>query len=225
MRRLSRVSTCSAAVTDTGCGIPAGLIHEVFEPFFTTKAEGKGSGLGLSMVYGFVKQSHGHMKIYSEVGQGTTIKLYLPRLFAPEDRAEDGANQPLQGGNETILVVEDDEDVRATSVSTLQDLGYRVLEAGDALSAWQLVESGQAVDVLFTDVVMPGPLKSTELASKAMARLPELAVLFTSGYTENAIVHGGRLDSGVELLPKPYSREALANKIRNMLQKSGASRT
>ena len=207
------------AVTDTGCGIPGDIVDEVFEPFFTTKPEGKGSGLGLSMVYGFVKQSHGHIKIYSEVGQGTTIKLYLPRSILPEDRTEEADHQPMEGGSETILVVEDDAEVRNTSVATLRDLGYHVLEAADAQTALQIVETGQPVDVLFTDVVMPGPLKSTELAREATTRLPKLAVLFTSGYTENAIVHGGRLDHGVELLPKPYTREALADKIRSVLLK------
>jgi PAS domain S-box-containing protein len=208
------------AVTDTGCGIPAGMIDDVFEPFFTTKPPGKGSGLGLSMVYGFVKQSSGHIKIYSEVGQGTTIKLYLPRSTLPEDIATPLDTGPAEGGSESILVVEDDEDVRETAVATLQDLGYRVLKARDAQSALNVIESGTQVDLLFTDVVMPGELRSPELARRAKERLPKLAVLFTSGYTENAIVHGGRLDAGVELLPKPYTREMLALKIRALLTKA-----
>ena len=209
------------AISDTGSGIPPDIIDQVFEPFFTTKAEGKGSGLGLSMVYGFVKQSNGHIKIYSEKGLGTTIKLYLPRATEPEDVTVQTVNGPVEGGNESVLVVEDDEEVRDTTVAMLHDLGYRVLKARDAQSALGVIESGLPIDLLFTDVVMPGALRSPELARKARERLPDIAVLFTSGYTENAIVHGGRLDPGVELLPKPYSREALALKIRTVLAKRG----
>ncbi|WP_244610559.1 PAS domain S-box protein [Microvirga pakistanensis] len=205
------------AVTDTGSGIPPEILERVFDPFFSTKPEGKGTGLGLSMVYGFVKQSGGHIKIYSEVGQGTTVKIYLPRVHEQEDVLTDLRTTPVRGGTETILVVEDDEDVRETAVALLSDLGYRVLKARDAMSALTVIESGIEIDLLFTDVVMPGPLRSPELARKARARLPHIAVLFTSGYTENAIVHGGRLDPGVELLPKPYSREDLARKIRHVL--------
>jgi PAS domain S-box-containing protein len=205
------------AVTDTGSGIPPDILERVFEPFFSTKPEGKGTGLGLSMVYGLVKQSGGHIKIYSEVGQGTTVKIYLPRVHEQEDMLTDLRTAPVRGGSETILVVEDDEDVRETAVALLSELGYRVLKARDAASALTVIESGIEIDLLFTDVVMPGPLRSPELARKAKARLPQIAVLFTSGYTENAIVHGGRLDPGVELLPKPYSREDLARKIRHVL--------
>jgi len=206
------------AVSDTGCGIPAQFIDKVFDPFFSTKPEGKGSGLGLSMVYGFVKQSNGHIKIYSEPGLGTTIKLYLPRAAQTEDPLVPAGDSAADGGTEWVLVVEDDEEVRETAVATLQDLGYRVLKAKDAQSALNIIESGVTVDVLFTDVVMPGTLRSPELARRAKVRLPKLAVLFTSGYTENAIVHGGRLDAGVELLPKPYTREALAGKIRRVIK-------
>jgi PAS domain S-box-containing protein len=205
------------AVTDTGCGMPPEIIEKVFEPFFSTKGEGKGSGLGLSMVYGFVKQSGGHVKIYSEVGEGTTIKLYLPRADAPEDIEIDVESGPTAGGSETVLVVEDDDEVRATVVEMLSELGYRVLKAVDASSALSVIESGIPIDILFTDVVMPGRLKSPELARMARERLPDLTVLFTSGYTENSIVHGGKLDAGVELLSKPYSREALARKFRHVL--------
>lgn len=206
------------AVTDTGCGIPAELLERVFEPFYTTKPEGQGTGLGLSMVYGFVKQSGGHIKIYSEVGHGTTVRIYLPRARQPEDVETDIETGVITGGSETVLVVEDDEDVRGTVVDLLSELGYRVLRAKDAQSALAIVESGVPIDLLFTDVVMPGPLGSPELARKARERLPNVAVLFTSGYTDNAIVHGGRLDEGVDLLSKPYSREAMARKIRNVLR-------
>jgi PAS domain S-box-containing protein len=206
------------AVTDTGCGIPAELLERVFEPFYTTKPEGQGTGLGLSMVYGFVKQSGGHIKIYSEVGHGTTVRIYLPRARQPEDIETDLETGPITGGSETVLVVEDDEDVRGTVVDLLSELGYRVLRAKDAQSALAIVESGVPIDLLFTDVVMPGPLGSPELARKARERLPNIAVLFTSGYTDNAIVHGGRLDEGVDLLSKPYTREAMARKIRHVLR-------
>ncbi len=206
------------AVTDTGCGIPADIIEHVFDPFFTTKQEGQGTGLGLSMVFGFVKQSGGHIKIYSEPGQGTTIRIYLPRTRQEEDIATDVETGPVTGGTETVLVVEDDEDVRVAAIEILSDLGYRVLRARDAQSALAIVESGVPIDVLFTDVVMPGTLRSPELARKARERLPSIAVLFTSGYTDNAIVHGGRLDDGIELLSKPYTREALARKLRYILR-------
>jgi PAS domain S-box-containing protein len=206
------------AVTDTGTGMSPDVMERVFEPFFTTKPEGQGTGLGLSMVYGFVKQSSGHIKIYSELGHGTTIRLYLPRVRQDEDLPTEIDAGPVKGGTETIMVVEDDEEVRTVVVEMLTELGYRVLKAKDAQSALAIIESGIAIDLLFTDVVMPGPLRSPELARKARERIPTIAVLFTSGYTENAIVHGGRLDEGIELLSKPYTREALARKIRHELR-------
>ena len=205
------------AVTDTGEGMPADVMKRAFEPFFSTKPVGKGSGLGLSMVYGFVKQSGGHIKIYSEPGEGTTVRIYLPRSVEEEDRLAEVDYGPVTGGTETILVAEDDDEVRATVVEMLGDLGYSVLKARDAASALTVIESGVSIDLLFTDVVMPGPLRSPDLARKARERLPDLVVLFTSGYTENSIVHDGRLDAGVELLSKPYSRETLARKIRATL--------
>ncbi|KAG9600326.1 hypothetical protein KCV01_g7992, partial [Aureobasidium melanogenum] len=204
------------AVTDTGHGIEADIVDKVFDPFFTTKPEGRGTGLGLSMVYGFVKQSGGHIRIYSEAGHGTTVKLYLPRTMQSEDVIVDVDTGPVTGGSETILVAEDDDAVRDTVVAMLADLGYRVLKARDASSALSIVDSGIPIDLLFTDVVMPGSLKSTELARKACERLPGMAVVFTSGYTENSIVHGGRLDESVELLSKPYTRESLARKLRQV---------
>ncbi len=210
------------AVTDTGSGMAPEVASRAFEPFFSTKEEGKGTGLGLSMVYGFVKQSGGHVKIYSEIGQGTSVKIYLPRSTAAEEPIGPVEQQGAVGGSETILVAEDDEAVRATVVEMLTQLGYRVLKATDAASALAVIESGVPIDVLFTDVVMPGTLRSPELARIARERLPNLAVLFTSGYTENAIVHGGRLDPGVELLGKPYTRERLARRIRQVLAKQKA---
>jgi PAS domain S-box-containing protein len=204
------------AVTDTGCGVSPELLEKVFEPFFSTKPEGSGTGLGLSMVYGFVKQSGGHIKIYSEVGYGTTVKIYLPRCTQGEDQPVETSTE-MRGGTETVLVVEDDEAVRESAVSLLRDLGYRVLQAPDARSALSIIESGVALDLLFTDVVMPGTMRSPELAARARQRMPGIAVLFTSGYTENSIVHAGRLDEGVELLSKPYTQEALALKVRQVL--------
>lgn len=212
------------AVTDTGEGIPPDVLEKVFEPFFTTKPEGVGTGLGLSMVHGLVKQSGGHIKIYSEVGEGTTVKLYLPRAVQSEEAWVESAPQEVMGGDETILVVEDDDEVRETAVALLTDLGYRVLKASDAAGGLAVVESGIHIDLLFTDVVMPGQVRSPELARRAQALKPELSVLFTSGYTQNAIVHGGRLDPGVELLPKPYTREALAKKVRHVLRNAAQRR-
>jgi len=206
------------SVSDTGCGMSADLLEKAFDPFFSTKPEGSGTGLGLSMVYGFVKQSGGHIKMYSEVGHGTTVKLYLPRAMEAELPVDVVRAGDVQGGTESILVVEDDDAVRDTAVSLLQKLGYKVFQARDAQSALTVLDSGIALDLMFTDVIMPGPIRSPELAQKAKARLPHLAVLFTSGYTENAIVHAGRLDSGVELLSKPYGSDALARKVRQVLE-------
>jgi PAS domain S-box-containing protein len=205
------------AVSDTGEGMTPDVLAQAFEPFFSTKPEGKGTGLGLSMVYGFVKQSGGHVKIYSEPGHGTTVKMYLPRSMEAEDVLAPVDNFPPVGGSEVVLVAEDDDQVRGTVVELLGELGYQVLQAHDAESALAIVQSGMRIDLLFTDVVMPGKLRSPDLARKARERLPDIAVLFTSGYTQNAIVHGGRLDAGVELLSKPYSREDLARKVRHAL--------
>jgi PAS domain S-box-containing protein len=205
------------AVSDTGCGMTPEVQEQAFDPFFSTKPEGKGSGLGLSMVYGFAKQSGGSVKIDSMVDEGTTVRLYLPRTLAEEESYPAPEHFAVVGGAETVLVVEDDDGVRATVVDLMSELGYRVLKASDPASALAIIDSGEAVDLLFTDVVMPGSLRSPELARRARERLPSLAVLYTSGYTESAIVHGGRLDAGVELLSKPYTRETLARKIRHVL--------
>lgn len=205
------------SVADTGCGMAPEVLERVFDPFFTTKPEGQGTGLGLSMVYGFVRQSGGSVTIGSRVGEGTVVRLLLPRAAVAADSAPDALSGPVVGGSETILVVEDDPDVRATVVDLLTDLGYRVLKAPDAQTALSQIESGVPIDLLFTDVVMPGPLRSTELARRAQDILPGLAVLFTSGYTDGAIVHAGRLDPGVSLLSKPYNREDLARQLRHML--------
>lgn len=209
------------AVTDTGTGMPQDVLERAFDPFFTTKPEGEGTGLGLSMAYGFVKQSGGHIKIYSETGHGTTVKIYLPRSTQPAVEPPRRTRAPVKGGTETILVVEDDRKVQSTAIDTLTGLGYRVLKADDAQQALTVLRSGVDVDLLFSDVVMPGPIRSTDMAAQATLLLPRMKVLFTSGYTHNAIVHGGRLDPGVELLSKPYSRDQLARKIRQMLDAPG----
>ncbi|KAK45575.1 histidine kinase [Caballeronia jiangsuensis] len=208
-------------VTDTGAGMPPEVLERAFDPFFTTKPEGEGTGLGLSMAYGFVKQSGGHIRIYSEVGHGTTVRVYLPRSSMGAIDPVVWRSTPIAGGTETILVVEDDQKVQATVIEMLTDLGYTVLKADNADQALVVLSSGVHVDLVFTDVVMPGSLKSPEMARRAVESRPHLKVLFTSGYTQNAIVHGGRLDPGVELLSKPYSREDLAFKIRQMLGSSG----
>lgn len=212
------------AVSDTGSGIAPDIIERVCEPFFTTKTERKGSGLGLSMVYGFVTQSGGHLRILSEPGAGTQVLLSLPRIDAPADAPQRTleSKAAIPGGGERILVVEDDEQVRTVVVALIEGLGYRVSEATDAARALALIESGASVDLLFTDVVMPGSLKSPELARLARLRMPGLKVLFTSGYTADAIMHDGRLDPGVELLSKPYTREQLAWRLRGLLDAGAA---
>jgi signal transduction histidine kinase/HAMP domain-containing protein len=205
------------AVSDTGVGIPAAIREQVFEPFFTTKQLGKGTGLGLSMVYGFVKQSDGHIKLYSEEGHGTTIKLYLPRSLARAAAERPAPVVAPVGGGEVILVVEDDDMVRAHVITQLESLGYRTLAASDGPEALGLIDGGAAFDLLFTDVIMPGGLNGRQLADAAAQRRPGLRVLYTSGYTENAIVHHGRLDPGVALLNKPYRKADLAKKVREVL--------
>ena len=205
-------------MTDTGTGIPQADIDKVFDPFFTTKATGKGSGLGLSMVYGFVKQSGGHVTIYSEQGEGTTVKIYLPRSedAAGKSRHTDPIESPEARG-ETILVVEDDTDVRTLAVALLRDLGYESLEAADAQSALRMLETSSQINLLFTDVILPGGVNGLELAAQVGQRRPGIGVLYTSGYTENAIIHQGRFDEGMALLKKPYKKSHLARKIRAVL--------
>ena len=208
-------------VTDTGTGMHPEVIEQAFDPFFTTKPEGEGTGLGLSMAYGFIKQSGGHIRIYSEVGHGTMIRIYLPKTSEEALEPLARLNATPAGGTETILVVEDDPKVQSTVLEMLSGLGYTVLKADDAEQALVVLQSGIHVDLLFTDVVMPGRLKSPEMARKAVQLQPGLKVLFTSGYTQNAIVHGGRLDPGVELLSKPYGRDTLAQKLRSVLSEGG----
>ena len=206
------------AVSDTGEGMPDEVRARVFEPFFTTKVDGKGTGLGLSMVYGFVKQSNGHIQIYSEQGQGTTVKIYLPRSRQAEQTTLlmlDTPPPPEAG--RTILVVEDEEAVREAAMAMIEELGYHRLEAADAEQALAVLERGDRVDLVFTDVVMPGPLRTRDFAQKMRQLRPGLPVLFTSGYTDNAIIHQGRLDEGVHLISKPYAKADLARRIAALL--------
>jgi len=209
------------AVSDTGAGMSRDIQDRAFEPFFTTKEPGQGTGLGLSQVYGFVKQSGGHVKIYSELGEGTTIKIYLPRAHAPASAVADN-EAPVLGsrGSETILVVEDEAEVRSYLLETLSDLDYQVHAASDGAAALALFESGALrVDLLLTDVVMPG-MNGRQLADELRERQPGLKVLFMTGYSRNAIVHQGRLDPGVALLQKPLTQAMLAAKIRDVLDRS-----
>jgi CheY-like chemotaxis protein len=209
----------SISVSDTGIGMNSDTVARAFEPFFTSKPPGQGTGLGLSQVYGFVKQSNGHVKIYSEIGHGTTVKIYLPRHSMEPVVIEepDQALAPNAESEETILVVEDDDDVRANTVEILRELGYRVVEAHDGPSALRLLERQARVDLLFTDIVLPGGMTGAQAAAQAVGLRPTLKVLFTTGYARNAIIHHGRLDKGVRLITKPFTSADLANKVRDVL--------
>ncbi|HTW89288.1 MAG TPA: PAS domain S-box protein [Candidatus Binataceae bacterium] len=206
-------------ISDTGAGMTPEVMAKAFDPFFTTKEVGQGTGLGLSQVYGFIKQSGGHVKIYSEVGAGTTIKIYLPRYFSADSANElqpDAIAIP-QAKGETILVVEDEADVRSSAVEMLRDLGYRVIEAADGVSGLGLLDTHHEIDLLFTDIGLPGGMNGRQLADEAQRHKAGLKVLFTSGYARNAVVHHGRLDPGVELIVKPFTYAGLAAKVRSIL--------
>jgi CheY-like chemotaxis protein len=207
------------AVADTGAGMSREVLAKAFDPFFTTKGAGKGTGLGLSQVYGFVRQSGGHVKIYSEIGHGTSVKIYLPRLYgeaAATEQAKRLATVHRGSRSEIILVVEDDERVRAVSVEALRELGYGVVEASSPSQALRMLDKGQQFTLLFTDVVMPD-MSGRQLADRVRVKRPTLKVLYTTGYTRNAIVHNGMLDPGTNLLTKPFSIEELAGKVRKIL--------
>jgi CheY-like chemotaxis protein len=206
------------SVSDTGCGIDAENLGRVFEPFFTTKEVGKGTGLGLSMVYGFAKQSGGHVKVYSELGHGTSVKLYLPKADR-ESQAPSRQSAPMGNlrGSEVILLAEDNAAVREFAKSQLEDLGYRVFDAGDGKEALRMIEEHPEIDLLFTDLVMPGGMNGRELAHEASRLNPRLKVLFCSGYAKDTVLHQGLLDEDVQLLNKPYTRLELAKRIREVL--------
>lgn len=205
------------AFTDTGHGMPDDVKARAFEPFFSTKGIGKGTGLGLSMAYGFVKQSGGHIDIDSTVGEGTTINILLPRTATTATEKKTVPVRTLVGGTETILAVDDERDILDNVVAMLRDLGYRVLTADSAETALAVLDQEAHIDMLFTDVIMPGTVSATELAECARRTHPGIRVLFTSGYTENAVIHNGRLDEGVNLLSKPYGRAELASAVRAVL--------
>ena len=208
------------AVSDTGVGMTGEVVARAFEPFFTTKEVGRGTGLGLSMVYGFVKQSGGHVIIYSEPGQGTTVKLYFPRYLGavPQPVVEVRSSVPHAGHDEVILVVEDSAEVRSYSVMVLSELGYRVLEAGSAEEAIAILRSDSRIDLLFTDVILPGR-SGKLLADEAQELRPGLKILYTTGYSRNAIVHHGRLDAGVQLITKPFTFEEVAKRVRDVMDR------
>ena len=209
---------CMIAISDTGRGMPPEIAARAFDPFFTTKPTGQGTGLGLSQVYGFVKQSRGHVKIYSELGAGTAVKIYLPRVLG---KADEPATAPLPSAqpgqaSEVILLVEDDPLVRGFSTEALRELGYTVLDSESAAGALDILAARPEVRLLFTDVVMPD-VNGRQLADEALRRRPDLKVLFTTGYTRNAVVHGGVLDAGVNLLSKPFTVAQLAERVRALL--------
>jgi signal transduction histidine kinase len=206
-------------IADTGTGMPPDVLERAFEPFFTTKPTGQGTGLGLSMAYGFVKQSGGEIVLKSEAGRGTSVRIWLPRTEAAPAMAEDIAAPPLMGGLETILVVEDEENVRDATCGILSALGYRVLEAPDAAAAKAIVENGERIDLVFSDVIMPGPVSSLQLGEAVRARLPKAKILYTSGYAEGVLAHEGRMEAGVNLLQKPYHPDALGARIRHLLRR------
>jgi CheY-like chemotaxis protein len=201
----------------------ADVIERAFDPFYTTKSVGRGTGLGLSQVFGFVKQSHGHVKIYTEPGQGTAVKIYLPRFFGEElaggaHAVADGGPLPRARDEEIVLVVEDEERVRHVSVDALRELGYTVVQASDAKQALAVLAVQPRVDLLFTDVVMPD-MNGRQLADAVTRTWPAVKILYTTGYTRNAIVHNGMLDPGVAFLPKPFTLGQLAAKVRQVLDK------
>ena len=205
------------AVTDTGVGMPPSILKRAFEPFFTTKREGHGTGLGLSMVFGFVRQSGGHVEMWSEEGKGSVVQMYFPHSLEPESLDMPIDQVPHSGGQETILVVEDNEGVRLTVVEVLEQSGYTVLTAEDGDRAMLALEGGLQPDLIFTDVVMPGRLKSTDLADWARAQQPPVAVLFTSGHTRDMLSSNHLLSPDIHLLSKPYSPEALTQRVRSVL--------
>ena len=209
------------AVSDTGCGMSQETADRIFEPFFTTKESGRGTGLGLSMVYGFAKQSGGHMTVETQVGEGTTISIYLPRSLETEMITEPAGEHRLIGGTETILLVEDDDSVRDTTFNLLSELGYTVIQAPDAEEALAKVKEGHHIDLVFTDVVMPGAMNGHDLALQVANLRPEILVLFTSGFVQDTVFQNGRLLNGVQLISKPYTQVELANKLREVIGREG----
>jgi signal transduction histidine kinase/PAS domain-containing protein len=210
----------SLCVTDTGCGMTPEVQARVFDPFYTTKPLGEGTGLGLSMIYGFARQSGGQVRIYSEVGRGTTMCLYLPRHYGEADMVADQpviAIEPADGHARTVLVVDDEPTIRMLVIEVLEELGYHVLEAGDGAGALRALDSGVAIDLLVTDVGLPGQMNGRQVADAALARRPDLKILFITGYAENAVIGNGQLDPNMALVTKPFAMDALASRIRGLL--------
>jgi len=222
-RELPAGQYVSISVTDTGSGMPPEVIAHAFEPFFTTKPLGQGTGLGLSMVYGFVRQSGGQVRIHSEVGKGTTLSLYLPRHYGSEAErtlaTNDGPTARAEAG-ETVMIVDDEPTVRMLVADVLQELGYAALEAGDGPSALELLQSDARVDLLITDVGLPGGMNGRQLADAARISRPDLKVLFITGYAEATIIGNGQLSPGMQIMTKPFVIDALASRIRTMIGSS-----
>jgi len=218
-REIPRGQYVSLCVTDTGVGMPPDVVARAFDPFYTTKPIGQGTGLGLSMIYGFVRQSGGQVRIYTEVGKGTTMCLYLPRYFGAPDEVEAApSDEPDKGFGETVLIVDDEATVRMLVNEILTESSYRVLEAGDGSSAMKILESTQRIDLLITDVGLPGNMNGRQIADAARQLRKGLKVLFITGFAENAAVGNGHLEPGMEILTKPFPMKALANKVRQMLE-------
>ena len=217
---LQPASILRITVQDDGPGMPPEVVQRACEPFFTTKEDGRGTGLGLSMVFGFVRQSGGHLAIHSKVGVGTTIQMHFPRSDESEIASDEVRVMSQEGGHETVLVVEDDAQVRSTSVELLQELGYRVLQASNGDAAMVILKSGVKIDLVFTDVVMPGIERSADLAAWARSRTPAIPVLFTSGHTRDILSRNNILAPGVTLLHKPYRPDTLAKMLRQVLADS-----
>jgi PAS domain S-box-containing protein len=222
-REMARGQYVAICVTDNGSGMPPEIVERVFDPFFTTKPAGQGTGLGLSMVYGFAKQSDGLARIYSEVGVGTTVKIYLPRHHGKseeDDEESESAELPRSGSGETVLVVDDEPTIRMLIGDTLGDLGYGAIEAADAASGLKLLKSDVKIDLLITDVGLPGEMSGKDMVDAARATRPDLKVLFITGYAENAAITNGHLDPGMQVMSKPFSMEKLAARIRSIIEES-----
>jgi CheY-like chemotaxis protein len=220
-RDMPRGQFVAICVTDTGVGMPPDVIARAFDPFFTTKPIGKGTGLGLSMIYGFAKQSEGQVRIYSEMGQGTTVKIYLPRYrgkAAEEEIEEDRRVMPGTDAGETVLVVDDEPSVRMLIGDTLAELGYKGIEAADAAAGLKILQSDTKIDLLITDVGLPGGMNGKQMADAARVRRPDLKVLFITGYAENAAISNGGLDAGMQVMSKPFAMDTLATRIRSIIE-------
>ena len=221
VRDLASGQYLSLCVTDTGTGMPPEVQARAFDPFFTTKPMGEGTGLGLSMIYGFARQSGGQVRIYSEMGEGTTLCIYLPRHYGSDEAVDDApqtatAVEPV-GDARMVLVVDDEPTIRMLVIEVLEDLGYRTLEAGDGAAALRILQSGARVDLLVTDVGLPGQMNGRQVADAAQAMVPGLKTLFITGYAENAVIGNGQLAPGTALVTKPFAMDVLAARVAELL--------